>query len=156
MIADLLWYFQDAHAALGMQSNLRATQNTLLSGGPNRSSLPDSMSERRMQAAERYRRIEQKLRSLPARTRTVLTAAYSQRNWSSSLSCTFGMLHIGVCAFCPTAVRHFEADSGKRAIDGTFYGWLEGVVARKEQERINEISVEATRILNAAHEAYNR
>lgn len=116
--------------------------------------MPDSMTDKRMQAAERYRIVYGRLKKLPARHRDIIYAAYQPRRWSPELTTTIGSATLlGVTVFSKVANEFFEEDGGSD--DRTWFQWLEGIVLRREHERIAAIKRDTERILDKAIRAYD-
>lgn len=152
-IAELSWYFDNSSAQLGLCSNFGAIRNALLSGGVSKTSKPDSQNDSRLDAAIKYRRVNDKLHRLPNHLRDYLFAAYGSRDFGVELFARFGRA-TGVTPFTQAGSSEFELDAAKKHDDSAFFAWLRGVVARNETTRIEKIRRESQRLLDAAHRYY--
>jgi len=152
-IAELEWYFNNSHAQMGICSNFTAIRNALMNGGVSRTSGPDSQNDSRLDAAIKYRRVNDKLLRLPSNFRDYIYAAYGSRDYGPELFSVFGRA-TGVAVYSESANKEFEIDAAKKHDDHTFYAWLRGCIARHEDMRVEKIRREATRLLDAAHRHY--
>lgn len=155
MISDLVWFFSAAESSMGICSSFEAIRMAIMSHGASKTSKGDSMSERRLDAATRYRRVLAQLHAMPPGSRNILYAAYQPRQWPPELADAFGDC-IAVTPFTKTANAEFEKDARRGHDDDAFYPWLSGVVLRGEADRIERIKYEALNLLARAHREYER
>lgn len=151
--SQLSWFFHHSAAAMGMQSSFESIRNAILTGGASRSSMVDSWTDKRVEATHKHRQILTRLNAVhPRRHVDILHVAYQSRAWSDEMQTAFGRA-VGVTSHTTAAHRYYEEDAATTPPDG-FWAWLESVVLRNEQDRINEIRLEATDLLRAAIQAY--
>ena len=152
---DLYWFFNNAQASIGVQSNFNSVYNAIMSGGASRSSLPDSMTESRIDASTRYGEILTRLNAMPQSLRDVIYAAYQPRKYPPSLTAFLGERLVPVTPFCKSANEFFEADAARTQVDDhEWFAWLEGVSARGEYERMGTMKGEARALLDKALDSY--
>ncbi len=149
--SQLFWFFNRSASEMGICSSFMALRAAIMSGGSSRTSMQDSMTDKRIEATHRNRQILTRLSRLPQKHIDTLYAAYASRCWGDALEAAFGRA-VGVCALSPAARRYYDDDVGYTT-DG-FWAWLLSVVLRGETERIAEIRVEASDMLRAAVRAY--
>ena len=168
--SDLRWFFTESSAALGHQSSFGAMRMAIMSGGASSTSKPDNMSDARLNAATRWKHIDALLRSMPAKYRDLIYAAYNARRWNDLLVGKFGVhvvredstsvwdtRRLGVMPFTKSANEFFEQDAGSQMVDDQgFYGWLTGCAERMENERCETMVNEADALLQRAIKRYSK
>ncbi len=113
--------------------------------------MQDSMTDKRIEATHKNRKILDRISRLPQKHIDVLYAAYASRNYGEEMDAAFGRA-VGVTALSPSAHRFYEHDAGSTT-DG-FWAWILSVVLRNESDRIAVIRLEATDMLRHAVKAY--
>lgn len=152
-IIDIEWWFFSSASALGIQSNFSAIRNALLNGGVSRTSCPDNMSDSRIQAAERYRIIYNRIKKMSNNGQDILHACYHDRQWLPHSWSTYGR-RLGATPFTKTGNYEFDRDC-KYKDDDSFWAWLEGSIIRGETWRSDKIKREAEQLLEDAYKEYS-
>ena len=153
---DLEWFFCHSQAELGLCSNFEPLRYAIMTGGVSKTSTGDKISDKRINAAHRHRKILEKLNSVrPMHHIDIIYAAFQQRNWSDYLLNAFGRA-TGVTPFSKSAHAWYEEDSAGYGVDDGFFAWLEGTLLRGETDRIDIIRAEAVEQLHAALKAYSK
>lgn len=151
---DLDWFFRDSQAAMGICSSFEAIRFAIMSCGASKTSKPDSVSDKRIEATSRHRQILNRLGRIKNHNHIdVLYSAFQSRSWSKEADAAYGRA-IGAAAYSKSAQTYYAEDAG-RETDG-FWAWLEGVALRNEVDRIQIIRLETTDLFNAAIRAYIR
>jgi hypothetical protein len=151
--SDLEWFFSHSAAAMGVQSSFEPIRMAIMTGGASKTSMPDKMTDKKIEATHRHRKIHHKINAIrdPLHIETI-HIAFQSRRWSDYLIGAFGR-STGVTQYSPAA-RQAYADDSQALTDDGFFVWLEGVVLRNEQDRIAVIRSESIRILDEALDAY--
>lgn len=153
---ELNWFFSQSTAAMGMQSNFSSVYNAIMSSGASRSSMPDSITEARLDSAARQRSILVRLRGISPLLRDVIYAAYQPRQYERYSQAFFGDKLIAVTPFCDSANIAFESDAkGLIVDDQSWFAWLESIAIAQETERMSAMRTEAQRLFDDALIAYS-
>jgi hypothetical protein len=124
---DLDWFYTRAASELGQRSNFFV----MFTGG-NAQPGSEVMSDVRIAAMSRQRRVWRRLTRVPYPLQQVLQARFEAREWPKEARQVFGP-GVGVAVRTEAAKERFRRDAGKRrARAETVAIWLEGVCARSK------------------------
>ena len=140
--SDLRWLFRDSHGELGLKSNF-AGMIASLEGGGWKPKPTHELDERRLQAAERARRLLETLDTVPVWARVALAITYRYSDGETRL---LGALTL--------AAQEHRRSRTRRPLED----WLERMRLSKDPARrrlYSQIRIAATDLLNRAFDEYH-
>ncbi len=152
----LLWFYQHADAAMGIGSNLGPMVAAAV-GGWGGSRAPDArMTDARLDAAGRARKVREQLLRLSPEHRLTLWLVYAHHpKVPAQVARHFGMLSMLVLA-TERARTSYERDAAasKRAKPMTPAEWLLGVCSRGKSGEVDVLEQQAAELLDDALTAW--
>ena len=154
---ELEWYFLRSAAEMGLSSNYwPLVQLAMYSGGSrdySDGSIEDTMISR-VEAATRYRRVNEALRRLTAKHRRTIHAAYTERVLPKALHDRLGRA-AGVALISEHAKSCFRDDTKLRVKNDTLVAWLTSVcLDQSSKTTLSAIRADAITQLEEAYKAF--
>lgn len=163
VVGELTWFFQRSASEMGMGSSWESLSYLARSGCAHSAASPeDRMTERRVEAARRHRRIYSALMQCPLMAQAVLELHYDERRLPPELVRHLSAPVALVATRSPVCRDAFKAAAGKaRAREDSLLAWLTGLCIRAaghpttaDASLLSDIRIESEAMDGAAHRSF--